>query len=78
MAQAYQAVGYLCEFVKDSPDMVRLLDILAYEKTMDGIELLPFPREQFVLIKTEKAPKHDDEDLESAHCIKYHQARELD
>jgi hypothetical protein len=27
---------------------------------------------------TEEAPKHDDEDLAAAHCIKYHQARELD
>jgi hypothetical protein len=27
---------------------------------------------------TEDAPKHDDDDLQAACCIKYHQARELD
>jgi hypothetical protein len=44
-AEAYQAVGMLIETIGADGDenVVRLQDILAYGKTQDGKDLLPFP-----------------------------------
>jgi hypothetical protein len=44
-AEAYQAVGMLIETIgaDDDENVVRLQDILAYGKTQDGKDLLPFP-----------------------------------
>lgn len=44
-AEAYQAVGMLAEALdaNDDENIIRLQDVLAYGKTTDGKELLPFP-----------------------------------
>lgn len=45
MAECYQAVGMISESLgcQDDENYIRLLDMLAYGKTKDGKELLPFP-----------------------------------
>lgn len=45
MAECYQAVGMISESLEcqDDENYIRLLDMLAYGKTQDGKELLPFP-----------------------------------
>lgn len=53
-AECYQAVGMLGEMLRldDNEDFIRLQDMLAYGKTQDGKELLPFP-----VLSNERAEK---------------------
>lgn len=51
-ADAYQAVGTLVIMAGlslEHPDIVRLLDVLAYGRSEDGIDLLPWPKDPGLL-----------------------------
>ncbi len=50
-AEAYQAVGCLATITGlfEHPDVVRLMDYLAYGKSEDGIPLMPWPRDPELL-----------------------------
>ena len=58
-AECYQAVGALAYAfgVSDDPNVIRLLDMLAYGQTVDGRELLPFPA---LASEFERVPTTDD------------------
>ena len=66
MASAYQAVGSLVYHfgIFNNPDCIRLLDVLAYGKTQDGKELLPWPHEP--LPNEEAALRADRDEAVSA------------
>lgn len=62
IADAYQIVGAIADQfgVHDHPEVVRALDYLAYGKTEDGSDILPWPREPLKPSPDQATPSQGD------------------